>query len=56
MSDGEDPAVENRWEVGVNLGGDSKGGGEIIDDGVVYRVTSEHGHTLYRYMITVRPV
>ena len=40
----------------IHLGGGSKGGGGFLDDGEVYQAAVEHGCTVHRYAITVRPV
>ena len=49
-------AVENGRDVEIHLGGGGKGGGGVLDDTGISQVAPEHGCTLYRYVITVRPV
>ena len=56
MSDGADPAEKTGREVDVHLGVDGKGGGGVTDDGGLHPEVPEHGRTLHRYAITVRPV
>ena len=40
----------------LNIGGDSKEGGGVIDNGGKHQAAPEHGCTVHRYAITVRPV
>ena len=56
MSDGTDPAEDTGYEVGIHIGGGSKGGGRTIDDLGVYQAAAEYGRTVHCYSITVRPV
>ena len=50
------PAEDNGEDVEIHLGGGSKGGGGFIDNRVIFQAAPEHGITVYRYAITVRPV
>ena len=43
-------------EVDIRLGGDGKGEGRLIGNGGIHMVAPEHGCTVHRYTITVRPV
>ena len=47
---------DTRQEVEIHLGGGGKGGGSIFDNRGLYQEAEEHGRTVYRYMITVRPL
>ena len=40
----------------IHLGGDGKGGGGFLENGVIRQVAPEHGHTVYSYAVIVRPV
>ena len=40
----------------IHLGGDVTLGGGVLDNGGIHQVSPEHGGTVYRYAITVRPV
>ena len=40
----------------INLISGGKGGGNILDDGGVYQAAAEHGCTVHRYVVTVRPM
>ena len=55
-ADGTAPAEDNGRNVEIHLGGGGKGGGGFLDDGGIRQAAPEHGHTVYRYAITVRPV
>ena len=55
-SDGVAPAMETRWDVGVHLGGEGKGGGRFSDNGGVYSAKAEHSHTVHCYAIAYGPV
>ena len=54
--DGTAPAEDNGRDVEIHLYGCGKGGGKFLDDGVIRQAAPEHGRTVYRYTITVRPV
>ena len=56
MADRTDTAEENRLDVEIHLGGGSKGGVRILDDGEINQAAPEHSNTVYCYAITVRPV
>ena len=56
MADGTAPTEDNRRDVEIHPGGGGKGGGGFLDDGGIGQAAPEHGHILYRYAITVRPV
>ena len=49
-------AEDNGQDVGIHVGGGSKGGGRFLDDGGILQAAPEHGHTVYFYSITVKPV
>ena len=53
---GKAPAEYNRREVEIHLGGGVKGGGGVLDCGGIHQADPEHGRTVHRYAITVRPV
>ena len=50
------PVEDTGREVGIHIGGDSKGRGKVIEDGGIYQVSPEHGRTVHSYAITIRPV
>ena len=47
---------DNGRDVEINLGGGGKGGGRFLDNGGMRKAAPEHGRTVYRYAINVRPV
>ena len=55
-ADSMDIAEDTGHGVEISLGGGSKGDGGILDDGGIYQAAAEHGRTVHRYAITVRPV
>ena len=54
-ADGTAPGEYNGWDVEIHFGG-GKGGVGFLDNGLIRQVASEHDHTIYRYVITVRHV
>ena len=50
------PTEDNVRDVLIHLGGGGKGGDGVLDDGGIRQAEPEHGRTVYRYTITVRPV
>ena len=56
MVDGTAPAEDNGQEMYIHLSGDGKGGGGVLDNGGIHPAAPEHGCTVHRYKITVRPV
>ena len=56
MADGTAPVEDTRREVDINLVGDDKGGGGVVDDEVIHQAAPEHGCTVHIYTITVRPM
>ena len=55
-ADGTANAEDNGRDVEIHLDGGGKGDGGFLDDGGIRQVAPEHGRTVYRYTITVRPV
>ena len=51
-----DPVEDNGRYVEIHLDDGGKGGGGVLDDGGIRQAAPGHGHTFYRYEITVRPV
>ena len=56
MADRTYPTDYTGQEVDIKLGGNRMGGGRVLDDGGVHKAAPEHGRTVYRYTITVRPI
>ena len=56
MVDGTAPAEDNGQEMYIHLSGDGKGGGGVLDNGGIHQAAPEHGRTVDRCAITVRPV
>ena len=54
--DVEAPAAVDRWEMGIHLGGGSKGGVRIWGDGRVHSEKEEHGRTFHSYAIAYGPM
>ena len=55
-SDGMARADETGEDVNIYLGGESKGGGGVPDDGGLHPEAPEHSPTVHRCTITFRPV
>ena len=55
-TDRKAPTEDNGRDVKINLGGGGKGCGGFLDYGGIRQADPEHGLTVYRYAITVRPV
>ena len=55
-SDGMDIVEDTRREVGIHLSDDDMGVGWVLYDGEIHQTVPEHRHTIYRYVITVRPL
>ena len=56
MVDGTAPVEDNGRGVKIHLGVNGKGGGKVLDNGIIHKAAPEHGRTVHRYAITVRPV
>ena len=54
--DGAAPAVENRWEVIVQLDSNSKAGGGFLDNGGVHSAKEEHVCAVHCYVISSKPL
>ena len=55
-ADGTSLAEDNGQDVEIHLGSGGKVGGRFIDYGGICQAALEHGRTVYRYTITVKPV
>ena len=55
-ADGTAPTEDNRQEVEIYLCGGGKGGGGVLDDGLIRQAAPAHSCTVHFYAITVRPV
>ena len=47
---------DNGQEADIQIGGDGKGGGRVLDDEGIHLAASEHVRKVHHYIITVRPV
>ena len=54
--DGKAPSEDTRQEGDIYLVGNGKVGEGVIDDGGIHPAAPEHGRTVHRCTITVRPV
>ena len=55
-SNSMNPVEDTRREVGIHLSDDDMGVGWVLYDGEIHQTVPEHRHTIYRYVITVRPL
>ena len=55
-ADGTALAEDTRGEGDIHLVGDGIGGGGVVDDEGIHKAVLEHGRTVHRCEITVRPV
>ena len=47
MADGKAPTDNNGQDVEINLSGGSKGGGGVLDNGLIRQAALEHDHIVY---------
>ena len=50
------PVEDTGQEVDIHFGGDSTGGGRVLDDGGIHKAAPEHSCGVYFYAITLRTV
>ena len=50
------PEEDTGQEAVIDLSGNGKGGGGVLENGEIHQAVPEHSHTVHRYKITVRHV